>query len=135
MSITAIYVFTTTAFTVDVPSMIEQLARTGPDAYSVVARKFEARKPFTLEPGVYRLTSTARITPARGFAAAELSAPGGTSLSPGHIVSMSGTKGNWPDPPATTASATLNIPLATMRPFLTDAGAETVLGAAPSANG
>jgi hypothetical protein len=135
MSVTAIYVFSPTAFTVDVQSTIEHLARNASGGYSVVTKGFAPGKPFTLEPGVYRLSSGARITAAPGFAAAAMPATGGTASSPSHIIAFSDTKTRWPDPPATTASATLNIPLATMRPFLTDAGAETMLDDAPAANG
>jgi hypothetical protein len=53
----------------------------------------------------------------------------------GHIIALSGTKTAWPTPPATAASTALNIPLAAMEPFLTDAGAQDVLDDAPSVNG
>jgi hypothetical protein len=135
MSVTAIYVFSPTAFTVDVQSTIEHLARNASGGYSVVAEGFAPGTPFNLEPGAYRLSAGARITAAPGFAAAAMPATGGTACSTGHIIALSDTKTRWPDPPATAASAALNISLATLEPFLTDAGEETMLDAAPSANG
>lgn len=131
MSIRAIYVFTATEFDLDVASKIEQLVKDESNRYTVVTRLYEAGKSFTLQPGVYRLTSTATITATHGFRAAEISATD-TMPTTGHIIAPAGTKTAWPPPPATAASAALNIPLAEMKPFLADAGAQSVLGPAPS---
>lgn len=124
MSITAIYVFTTTAFTVDVPSTIEQLAENASGGYSVVPKAVGAGQRFTLERGVYRLNSGAKITAAPGFTATALSTRGTTTTTTGHIIALSGTKSNWPDPGAVAASTSLNVPLSAMQPFLTDTGEE-----------
>jgi hypothetical protein len=135
MNMIAIYVFTTTAFTVEVSSTIEHLAESTSGEYSVVTRKVEARTPFTLDPGVYRISSEAKIAPVHEVPIAAISLADGTPDLGSHVIAHSGTKGNWPDPPAATASAALNIPLDEMEPFLTDSGAETVLDAGPAANG
>lgn len=135
MSVIAIYVFNPTAFTVDMQSTIEHLAKNTSGEYSVVAKTFAPGKPFTLEAGAYRLSAGARITAVSGVAAAAMPATGGTVCSTGHIIALSDTKTRWPDPPATVAAAALHISLDALGPFLTDAGEETTLDAAPSANG
>jgi hypothetical protein len=135
MSATLIYVFSPTAFTVNMQSTIEQLARNASGGYSVVPKGFGPGKPFTLEPGVYRLMSVARITAAPGLAAAAMPATGGTTSSTGHIIAPSDTKTRWPDPMAIAAGAALNIPEAALEPFLADTGEQAVLAPAPSING
>ena len=53
----------------------------------------------------------------------------------GYIIETPGTKTTWPPPPAEAASSALNIPLAEMGSFLTDASEQDVLDDARSANG
>lgn len=126
MSITAIFVFTATAFTTDRTSTIEQLA---PNAPGSSTTQVNAGIVFTLKPGVYRLNSGASITPvtARGSVAAT----NGATSPTGHVITpLSDTKTKWPDPTVhamTAASAALNISLAQVESFLTDAGEETEL--------
>jgi hypothetical protein len=138
MSITALYVFTPTAFTTSKSTVIEYLSKdppggSSPDGYSVMTKKVSG--PFMLEPGVYRLKPGASITRGPAAVDAAISPTGGIA---GAAASTAGfkfspitsTKTDWPDPPANAASNALKIPMNILKAFLADAGEESVLAPA-----
>ena len=138
MSITAIFVFTSTTFTTDKTSTIEQLVENETAPYSVVPTQVVAGNPFTLNRGAYRLNSGASITAAPGSVATTSWATDRATGSTSHVIRpMDDTKDKWPDPTVAAvseASTQLKIPLADLKSFLTGAGQETELDppAAPS---
>lgn len=128
MSITAIYVFTSTAFTTSKATVLERLSKDSPgapDGYSIVAKTVSGE--FTLDPGAYRLKSGTSFTP--GASAVNAVIPSATGAVPTgfKISDIPSTKTHWPDPPAKAASAALGIPLSVLVGFLSDAGEATEL--------